>query len=112
MLGNLIGNAVRHGGEGVRVHLFAEPGPGDAVRFTVADDGVGIPQEHHEAIFRKHASLCPEGTGSSGLGLTFCRLAVEAHGGWIRVRSAAGEGAEFQFLLPGSPEHVSAAPLS
>jgi two-component system sensor histidine kinase/response regulator len=106
VLGNLIGNAVRHGGEGVRVHLFAEPGPGDAVRFIVADDGVGIPGEHHETIFHKHRSLRPDGTGSSGLGLTFCRLAVEAHGGWIRVRSAAGEGAEFHFLLPVSPGGV------
>lgn len=106
---NLVGNAVRHGGEGVRIRLAAEADPGAGVRFTVADDGVGIPPEHHEAIFRRYGSLrAAEGAGPSGLGLAFCRLAVEAHGGRIWVRSAWGEGSEFGFLLPFRP--AGAAP--
>ena len=110
VLDNLIGNAVRHAGEGVRIRLFAEPEPGEAVRFAVVDDGVGIAPEHHETIFHKYASVRPAGEGggaSSGLGLTFCRMAVEAHGGKIWVRSGQGEGAEFNFVLPVHPAEAS-----
>lgn len=104
VLGNLIGNAVRHGGDGVRVRLSAESPADGVVHFTVADDGVGIPPEHHEAIFQKHRSLPAAGeTVSSGLGLTFCRLAVEAHGGRIWVRSDRGAGSEFHIALPRHP---------
>ena len=103
VLANLVGNALKHGGDGVTVRLLAGAGEGPGeVRFTVADDGPGIAPEHHEAIFRKWQSLGtaagPE--GSSGLGLTFCKLAVEAHGGRIWVHSRPGEGAAFHFVVP------------
>ncbi|HEX2189411.1 MAG TPA: response regulator [Longimicrobiaceae bacterium] len=99
VLGNLVGNAVRHGGEGVRIRLRAEPDADSGVRFTVTDDGAGIAPEFQEVIFRKYGSV-PAGEASSGLGLTFCKLAVEAHGGRIWVRSARGAGSEFAFVLP------------
>jgi two-component system sensor histidine kinase/response regulator len=102
VLGNLVGNAVRHGGPGVKVRLSAGSAEG-GVRFTVADDGVGIAPEHHDAIFRKWEIVRPLGDAraeGSGLGLTFCKLAVEAHGGRIWVRSRPGEGCAFHFLVP------------
>jgi two-component system sensor histidine kinase/response regulator len=108
VLANLVGNALRHAGKGVRVNLSAVPdaGSGSGVQFTVADDGVGIPDALHEVIFRKHASarsVDGSETGSSGLGLTFCKLAVEAHGGSIWVQSREGEGSRFHFVLPALP---------
>ncbi|HEX7239063.1 MAG TPA: HAMP domain-containing sensor histidine kinase, partial [Longimicrobiaceae bacterium] len=99
---NLIGNAVRHGGSGIRIRLFAASDAEEGVRFTVADDGVGIPPEYQEVIFRKYGSA-PGAGESSGLGLTFCKLAVEAHGGRIWVQSGEGAGSAFHFVLPAAP---------
>jgi two-component system sensor histidine kinase/response regulator len=110
VLGNLIGNALRHGGAGVAIRLSAVAAEG-GVKFTVADDGVGIAEADHEAIFRKYGRRADAdgggSTGGSGLGLTFCKLAVEAHGGRIWVQSRAGEGAAFHFLLPPRPPSAS-----
>ena len=65
--------------------------------------GPGIPSEYQEIIFRKfervRAPNAPR-VRSSGLGLTFCRLAVESHGGRIWVKSAEGEGSIFYVQLP------------
>ena len=112
VLANLLGNALKHGGERVQVRLSAMPASdeGAGVQFTVRDDGVGIAPEHHEAIFRKWESLRPMSDAraeSSGLGLTFCKLAVEAHGGRIWVQSRPGEGCAFHFVVPAKiPQRV------
>ena len=104
VLDNLIGNALRHAGPGIEVRLAASPADDPAgVELVVADDGVGIPERFHEEIFRKHGSAHPaaaDGSAPSGLGLTFCKLAVEAHGGRIAVRSREGEGSAFHFAIP------------
>lgn len=104
VLDNLIGNALRHAGPGVHVSLAASAATDPAgVELVVADDGVGIPESFHEEIFRKHGSARPaaaDGSGPSGLGLTFCKLAAEAHGGRITVRSREGEGSAFHFAIP------------
>jgi signal transduction histidine kinase len=108
VLGNLIGNAMRHGGDGVRIRLRAEPEAESGVRFTVSDDGAGIADEFQDVIFRKYGSVAVGGR-SSGLGLTFCKLAVEAHGGRIWVRSARGAGSDFHFVLPLQPVPAASA---
>lgn len=104
VLANLIGNALRHAGERVRVRLSAaRPEETDGgVELVVADDGAGIAESFHEEIFRKHGSAHAPGDGffSSGLGLAFCKLAVETHGGRIWVRSREGEGSAFHFVIP------------
>lgn len=109
IFGNLIGNAFRHAGEGVEVRLSATPSPGgEGVRFSVCDNGVGIPPAYHELIFRKFGSVrLGERSNLSGLGLTFCKLAVEAHGGRIWVQSREGEGTAFHFVLPFRPPQAS-----
>jgi signal transduction histidine kinase len=94
---NLVGNAVRHAGAGVSVQIQAEAAGEGEVLFTVRDDGVGIPPDQQESIFLKYGS---HSTAGSGIGLAFCRMAVEAHGGRIWVESAEGEGSAFRFLLP------------
>jgi signal transduction histidine kinase len=69
----------------------------------VADTGPGIPPEYLDQIFKKFSRVNGERNGrqeSTGLGLTFCRLAVEAHGGAIDVSSVVGQGATFRITLP------------
>jgi signal transduction histidine kinase len=105
VIGNLLQNAIVHGSEHVSVRLSARRDP-EGVLFTVADDGPGIPPEYHEVIFRKFETVklqtAPRVRGS-GLGLAFCKLAVDAHGGRIWVQSAAGRGSQFHILLPLAP---------
>jgi signal transduction histidine kinase len=60
----------------------------------------GIPSEAFERIFEKFGQVDPHHKMSTGLGLTFCKLAVESHGGRIKVESAPGEGSTFSFTIP------------
>jgi signal transduction histidine kinase len=66
---------------------------------SIQDQGPGIAPEDHQDIFNKYARLSSQAQGF-GLGLAFCRLAIEAHGGKIWVESAPNEGARFLFNLP------------
>jgi signal transduction histidine kinase len=75
----------------------------DIVRVAVSDTGPGIPREYRERVFEKFGQVEAVSRGqkfSTGLGLTFCRLAVEAHGGRIGVDSEVGRGSTFWFVLP------------
>jgi signal transduction histidine kinase len=102
VLSNLVQNALVHSGKPVSLRLAARRDP-HGVLLTVQDDGPGIAPEYQELIFRKFESLkAPHAprVRSSGLGLTFCRLAVEAHGGRIWVQSQVGAGSSFHILLP------------
>ena len=103
VINNLIQNAVTHSAHAVQIQLLARR-DGDGVLFTVADNGPGIPREYQDIIFRKFEQVrtpnAPKLRGS-GLGLAFCRLVVEAHGGRIWVHSAGdGKGSAFHFVLP------------
>ena len=106
VFGNLIQNALTHAHRAVSIRLSARA-DGDGVLFTVADDGPGIAPEYHELIFRKfeRVSSAPSSGRllSSGLGLAFCKLVVERHGGRIWVRSSVGEGSAFHVWLPRRP---------
>jgi len=102
VIANLVGNAVkftpRDGVVQVKVGS-GEVGP----EIRVTDTGPGIPAEHHERIFEKFGQVELRNTPqcrSSGLGLTFCKLAVEAHGGRIGLTSEAGKGSTFWLSLP------------
>jgi signal transduction histidine kinase len=73
----------------------------DIVRVSVHDNGTGIPFEHQSRIFDKFHQAAPSKISpSTGLGLAFSRLAVEAHGGQIGVESEFGVGSTFWFTLP------------
>jgi signal transduction histidine kinase len=105
VLSNLVQNAITHSAGPVRLSLSARSDP-QGILLTVADDGPGIPEEYQEIIFRKfervRSPIAPR-VRSSGLGLTFCRLAVESHGGRIWVKSTEGEGSTFYVQLPLAP---------
>ena len=111
VLSNLVQNAITHSPHPVTLTLSARR-DGDGVLFTVADDGPGIPPEYHEVIFRKFgqvkAPTAPR-VRSSGLGLAFCKLVADAHGGRIWVQSAEGKGSAFHLSLPPRPPVRSVA---
>lgn len=106
VLTNLISNALYHTPEESRIMITVTPGENNA-RVEVTDNGPGIPKEYHERIFSKFAHVDgPHNSThhwSTGLGLTFCKLAVEAHGGKIGVESETGKGSTFWFTLPWHP---------
>jgi K+-sensing histidine kinase KdpD len=106
VIGNLIQNALTHSSHTVTLHMSVRR-DGDGVLFTVTDNGPGIPPEYHEIIFRKFEQVKTPNVPrvrSSGLGLAFCKLVVESHGGRIWVQSAGeGQGSSFHFLLPVKP---------
>ena len=97
---NLLGNALKFTpADGViQIGLAVD---GGQIRVVVSDNGSGIPVEFHQRIFEKfgqtHADRKHLG---SGLGLNFCKLAVEAHGGCIGIESENGKGSRFWFTLP------------
>lgn len=98
---NLIGNAIKFTGSVGTVEVsWAEEE--DAVRVRVVDTGPGIPVEEQEEIFEKFG--CGRGQQeairSTGLGLTFCKLAVEAQAGQIGLESSPGQGSVFWLTLP------------
>jgi two-component system sensor histidine kinase/response regulator len=106
VLGNLIQNALTHSAQAVHLQLSVRR-DGDGVLFTVTDNGPGIPSEYHEIIFRKFEQVRTPNAPrvrSSGLGLAFCKLVVESHGGRIWVRSGGEvQGSSFHITLPLHP---------
>ncbi len=106
---NLLGNAIKATDDGGKIGLRASwqsGADGAGVRVEVSDTGSGIPAEHLEHLFEKFYRV--GGTdessdvrrGSTGLGLTFCKMTVDAHGGTLSVRSEVGVGTTFVFTLP------------
>ena len=100
---NLIGNAIKFTPRGGTVTVGASCGSANDLLFFVRDTGEGIPEDALERIFEKFGQVENRQAGrkmSTGLGLTFCKLAVEAHGGRIWAESTPGVGSVFFFTLP------------
>ncbi|MBI3160472.1 MAG: GAF domain-containing protein [Chloroflexi bacterium] len=104
VLTNLLDNALKFTPDGGRIEVSASKQPdGRTVACSVADSGPGVPPEFREEIFKRFGQI-PGRRGrrrGTGLGLTFCQLAIEAHGGRIWVTAQPdGLGAVFTFTLP------------
>jgi signal transduction histidine kinase len=101
VVGNLLSNAIKYSPEGGTVEVVAERSNG-AVRVTVKDEGLGIPDEQQEQIFTKfyRGDAATSGIAGSGLGLAFARAVIEAHGGRMGFTSAQGRGSTFFLELP------------
>jgi signal transduction histidine kinase len=101
VLGNLISNALKFTKSDGTIRVNVQPNAAD-VTISVSDDGQGIPPDQHKHIFEKFGQTDSgvQHAHSTGLGLAFCRLAVEAHEGKIGVQSEPGQGTTFSFTLP------------
>jgi signal transduction histidine kinase len=99
VISNLVSNAVKYGrGAPIRVAVRAE---GGCAVIEVEDRGIGIDPEHQDRIFgRFERAVSSRNYAGLGLGLWIARRLVEAHGGTIRVRSAAGKGSTFIVAIP------------
>jgi signal transduction histidine kinase len=98
---NLVGNAIKHTPAGGAIHV-AISSVDTCARVTISDQGPGIPSEARRRIFEKFGAVADMREGkyhSSGLGLAFCKLAVEAHGGRIGVEPRKPRGSMFWFEL-------------
>ncbi len=117
VLSNLIGNAVKVTSRGT-VTIGARRVTTDAgqpmIELSVEDTGSGLSPEAVDCLFQKYGPArlgqASETTGTPidrGLGLYFCRLAIEAHGGRIRAESRQGQGSRFLFTLPAEARPAS-----
>jgi two-component system, sensor histidine kinase and response regulator len=101
---NLLGNAIKFTPSGGRVELRAHwEAMQRRLTLSVSDTGEGIPPEDRQRIFDKFGQVTTRKAGrkmSTGLGLTFCKLIAEAHGGSIDVVSEVGKGSTFVVVLP------------
>lgn len=101
VLMNLLSNAVKYSPQDGEVKIEVEKIGGN-LKFSVIDQGIGIPTKVQDKIFDKFYQVQqqPRLAYSTGLGLTFCKLAIEAHGGKIGVVSTEQRGSTFWFTLP------------
>jgi two-component system OmpR family sensor kinase len=110
VIGNLVNNALSHTSEStpvrVRIGVSADQ-PEPAVVLDVEDDGPGMTAEQAQRVFERFYradKARSRASGGTGLGLSIVASLVAAHGGTVSVRTAPGEGADFQVRLPLSPE--------
>ena len=98
---NLISNGIKYGNESGYVSVSASKN-GDKTEIIVADNGVGISEEHIDKIwtrFYRVDDVRNDEYGSSGLGLSMVKSIIELHGGEIMVQSVLGEGTEFRVIM-------------
>jgi NtrC-family two-component system sensor histidine kinase KinB len=97
---NLLANAAKYSPPGGTVTLSVGVAPLGFVRFAVADQGPGIPEEVRPHVFDRFYRAPGQTKPGAGLGLAIAREIVVAHGGSITCASEVGRGTTFQFLLP------------
>ena len=100
---NLMSNSIKHGGRAdLRIEIAWEDS-GDFFTFTISDNGIGIPENHHDRVFEMFKSLeAKHMGGTSGMGLALVKKTIEHHGGTINLKSSPDEGARFTFTWPKS----------
>ncbi len=109
VLVNLVDNAIKYTPAGGKVTVSVEKGDGQQI-FIVSDNGPGIASDSQMRIFDKFTRATADATIQGvGLGLAFCKLAVEAHGGEIWLESEVGQGSRFYFSIPDNLSPVGAA---
>jgi CheY-like chemotaxis protein len=101
VLTNLVSNAIKHTPGGGSVTIDAEPSSADSIIVRVTDTGPGIPEADAAHVFdRFYQTDTGRSRGGTGLGLAFCKLAVELHGGKIGVANGGQPGAIVEFTIP------------
>ena len=103
VLTNLVSNAVKFSPSGAKVLVNSEWLDSEWMRFSIIDQGSGIPADQMQRLFQKFQQLDQSDTrskGGTGLGLAICKAIVEEHHGKIGVYSVVGKGSTFFFDLP------------
>ncbi len=95
---SLLDNALKHSPAYSTIRVQANQSNGLA-QIRISDQGAGISPEYAQGIFERFAKVAGE-QRLGGLGLAFCKLVIEAHGGRIWVESSPGKGSTFAFSLP------------
>jgi signal transduction histidine kinase len=111
---NLIGNALQYARPDARpkIAVRCEESVGSR-RFTVADNGIGIPQKDLGRLFRRfERGSNTSGITGTGLGLHIIKEIVGAHGGTVWVESTEGKGSRFHVEIPDSPVQPGHSPVS
>ncbi len=101
---NILSNAIKYTPANGKITIDFKI-EGGMVRISISDNGQGIPHEKAHLVFAKFGQVIAKKSGdvrSTGLGLTFCKMAVEAHGGKIDFYSKKNEGTTFWFTIPGT----------
>ena len=104
ILDNLVSNAIKFSNGGTTITVSVEKlDENKGIRFSVRDQGLGIPEEHLDHVFRSFQKIGNEPTAgetSTGLGLSIVKRLVDLHDGEVAVESRVGEGSSFSFTLP------------
>jgi signal transduction histidine kinase len=111
LLDNLIGNAIKYTAAEVvpQLTVTRTPEADGLARITIDDNGIGIPDGQHDAVFQNfHRAHPGAGHAGTGLGLAICKRIVERHGGTIAAAAnPAGAGTRVTFTLPAAPDRVA-----
>jgi signal transduction histidine kinase len=105
---NILTNAIKYTRNNGEITIDVEPynsqlSDNGFIKINITDTGIGIPKEKLHLVFEKFGQVQSEKSGSvrsTGLGLAFCKMAIEAHGTEINVNSELGNGTNFWFTLP------------
>jgi signal transduction histidine kinase len=103
VLVNLFSNAIKFSANGDKIDVIVDKADNEMLKVVIKDNGEGISAEHIPIIFDKFTQVQAKNSGttrSTGIGLTFCKFAVESHTGEIGVDSIPGKGTTFWFTLP------------
>jgi signal transduction histidine kinase len=102
VMSNLVDNALKFSPEGENIIITLDSNDRDAISIHVLDRGPGVPADYAESIFDRFFQIPNHSSRKrgTGLGLTYCRLAVDAHGGRIWVENRPGGGSDFTVELP------------
>lgn len=102
LLSNLISNAIKYRGEALpQIHIGAQEEP-NQWHFTIRDNGLGVPPQYRDEIFKLFSRLHGQERPGTGLGLAICKRIMERLGGQIWVESEVGAGSTFHFTIPHS----------
>jgi len=106
---NLVSNAIKFSEDGKTIRISAERFNNELVEFVISDEGVGIPDNYHQRIFKFEKMFSTRGTRGekgTGLGLSLVKEIVERHKGQIWFYSKEKVGSEFHFTIPSSENTI------
>jgi signal transduction histidine kinase len=105
---NILTNAIKYTPNNGKIIIEAEP-VNQFIKIAITDNGIGIQTDKIDLVFQKFGQVIAKNSGSvrsTGLGLTYCKMVIEAHGGLINVESELGKGSTFWFTLPRDDDHT------